>query len=158
MTSRYLILASRFNDLISKALLSGAQEAFDEAGVRKDDIEVLWAPGCFELPALAARAARSRAFDAVVCLGAVIRGGTPHFDYVAGQAAAGLMQVSVETGVPVIFGVLTTDTEEQALSRCGLKGGNKGADAAKTAVAMTKATRRLVELTEGAAHKENRNR
>jgi 6,7-dimethyl-8-ribityllumazine synthase len=147
MIARYLILASRFNDMISKALLSGAQEAFEEAGLRKDDVPVIWVPGCFELPAVAARAARSKTFDAVICLGAVIKGDTPHFEHVAGQAAAGLMQVSVDTGVPIIFGVLTTNDEEQALSRCGIKGGNKGVDAAKAALAMTKALNKLKDLT-----------
>ena len=124
MPHRYLIVASRFNDLVSKALLAGAQEAFGESGVASGDVDVLWVPGCFELPTVAARAARGRAYKAVVCLGAVIRGETPHFDYVAGEAARGLMQVGLDTGVPAIFGVLTTDTIEQALSRCGIKGGN----------------------------------
>jgi 6,7-dimethyl-8-ribityllumazine synthase len=146
MPNRYLIVVSRFNDLISKALLAGAQEAFAESGVAASDVDVLWVPGCFELPTVAGQAARARTYKAVVCLGAVIRGETPHFDYVAGEAARGLMQVGLDTGVPAIFGVLTTDTVEQALSRCGIKSGNKGADAAKAALAMTKTMSRLEEL------------
>ena len=144
MAARYLIVASRFNDLITKALLSGAQEAFADAGVT--GVDLLWVPGAFELATVAAKAARSQAYAGVVCLGAVIRGETPHFDLVAGQAAAGLQKVAVDTGVPVIFGVLTTDTAEQALARCGIKSGNKGAEAAQAALAMTKTLSRLEEL------------
>lgn len=143
MSKRYLIVAAKFNDMISKALVTGAQEAFAESGVPSGQVDLIWVPGSFELPVVAVKAARSQAYAAVVCLGAVIRGGTPHFDYVAGQAAAGVMRVSVDTGVPVIFGVLTTDTEEQALSRCGLKGGNKGADAARSAIATVQALAQL---------------
>ena len=145
MASRYLIVAAQFNDLISKALVSGAKDAFTDAAINAADVDVLWVPGSFELPVVASKAARSHAYAAIVCLGAVIRGDTPHFDHVAGQAAAGLMKVSVDTGVPVIFGVLTTDTEEQALSRCGLKGGNKGADAARAAMATVRALECLDE-------------
>ena len=145
MPARYLIVASRFNDFVTKALLSGAHETFAEAGVR--DVEVLWVPGCFELPTVAAQAARSKRFAAVVCLGAVIRGETPHFDYVAGECARGIMRAGLDTGTPVIFGVLTTDTTEQALSRCGIKGGNNGSHAAHAALAMAKTMSRLEELT-----------
>lgn len=143
MSKRYLIVAAKFNEMISKALVAGAQEAFAENGVASSQVDLIWVPGSFELPVVATKAARSQAYAAVVCLGAVIRGGTPHFDYVAGQAAAGVMRVSIDTGVPVIFGVLTTDTEEQALSRCGLKGGNKGADAARSALATVQALAQL---------------
>jgi len=146
MAARYLIVASRFNDLITKALLSGAQEAFADAGVAGGAVDLLWVPGAFELPTVAAKAARSQTYAAIVCLGAVIRGETPHFDLVAGQAAAGLQKVAVDTGVPVIFGVLSTDTAEQALARCGIKSGNKGAEAAQAALAMTKTLSRLEEL------------
>ncbi len=146
MAQRFLIVASKFNDLISKALVDGAKEAFSESGISAQDVDLLWVPGAFELPMIAAKAARSHAYGAVVCLGAVIRGDTPHFDYVAGQAAAGIQQVAIETGVPVIFGVLTTDTVEQALSRCGIKSGNKGADAARAALATAKAVTRLDEM------------
>lgn len=147
MGARYLIVAARFNDLITKALLSGAQETFKDAGLADRDVDMLWVPGCFELPVVAAKAANSGRYVGIVALGAVIRGDTPHFDYVAGEAARGLMDVSRETGVPVIFGVLTTDTVEQALNRSGIKGGNKGADAARAALAMAKTMSRLEELT-----------
>ncbi len=152
MPARYLIVASRFNDLITKALLAGAQETFAEAGVPaardgSGGVDVLWVPGCFELATVAAKAAHARCYAGIVCLGAVIRGETPHFDLVAGQAAAGIQRVAIETGVPVIFGVLTTDTADQALSRCGIKGGNKGAEAAAAALAMTRTMSRLEELT-----------
>ena len=147
MAARFLVIASRFNDLISKALLSGAEDAFGESGVQKQDVDVLWVPGCFELATVAAKGAKTGAYAAVICLGAVIRGETPHFDYVAGQAAAGLQKVGIETGVPVIFGVLTTDTTEQALNRSGIKGGNKGADAAHAALQMVKTLSRLTEMT-----------
>lgn len=146
MAARFLIVNGRFNDLITKALYSGAMETFAEAQVDPASVDTLWVPGCFELATVAARAAKSGKYAAIVCLGAVIRGETPHFDYVAGQAAAGLQRVGIETGVPVIFGVLTTDTIEQALSRSGVKGGNKGADAAHAALAMAKTMRRLEEL------------
>lgn len=128
-----LIVCGRFNEMITRNLLAGALDALTEAGVKQ---ETVWVPGAFELPVVAATAARSGRYGAIVCLGAVIRGDTPHFDHVAGQAASGLMSVSVETGVPVIFGVLTTDTVEQALNRAGLKHGNKGSDAARAAVQM----------------------
>ncbi len=147
MSARYLIVAGRFNDLISKALLAGAQETLAEHAGEGHRVDVLWVPGCFEMPTIAAEAARGKAYDAVICLGAVIRGDTPHFDYVAGQCAAGLQQVGIATGIPTIFGVLTTDTVEQALSRCGIKSGNKGADAAHAAIAMVKTMARLKELT-----------
>ena len=147
MPARFLIVAARFNDFITKALLSGAQDAFAEAGHGECDVDVLWVPGCFELAVVAAKAASSRRYAAIVTLGAVIRGETPHFDYVAGEAARGIMDVGRETGVPVIFGVLTTDTVEQALSRCGIKSGNKGADAARAALSMAKTMARLEELS-----------
>ena len=136
MAQRYLIIVSRFNDLVTRPLLEGARDAFSDAGVPAEAVDIVWVPGCFEMPVTAVHGARGGAYRAIVCLGAVIRGDTPHFDYVAGQAASGLMSVSVQTGVPVIFGVLTTETIEQALSRAGLKHGNKGADAARTALAM----------------------
>jgi 6,7-dimethyl-8-ribityllumazine synthase len=142
----YLIIASRFNRLISSALHEGALDAFTHHGVGLDLIKTLWVPGCFEIPGLAAKAARSGKFSAIICLGAVIKGDTPHFDYVAGETARGLQQVSIDTGIPVIFGILTTLTEEQALSRCGIKGGNKGAEAAHTAISMTKVYRDLDEI------------
>lgn len=126
-----LIVCARFNDMITRALHVGAVETLTDAGVKH---ETVWVPGAFEIPVVAAKAARSGRYGAVVCLGAVIRGDTPHFEYVAGPVASGLMSLSIETGIPVIFGVLTTNTVEQALDRAGLKHGNKGADAARAAL------------------------
>ncbi len=136
MTSkRYLIVAAKFNELVTKSLVQGAHDVFEAAGV-KASVDTIWVPGAFEIPVAASKAARNGKYAAVVCLGAVIRGETPHFDYVAGPCASGLMTLSIQTGVPIINGVLTTDTVEQALNRAGLKHGNKGADAAQTALAM----------------------
>jgi 6,7-dimethyl-8-ribityllumazine synthase len=146
MSARYLIVAGKFNDTITKLLVSGAQEVLQEAGVSANAVDTVWVPGSFEIPVVAAKAARSKSFAAVICLGAVIRGETPHFDFVAGEAASGIMQVSIETGVPVIFGVLTTDTIEQALSRSGIKGGNKGRDAAHAALGTLKALKQVDEI------------
>ena len=134
--NRYLIIAARFNDMVTRSLVSAAQQTLVEADIAQDHTETIWVPGSFEIPALAAKAARSGRFAAIICLGAVIRGETPHFDYVAGQAAAGLMKVSIDTDTPIVFGILTTDTVEQALNRAGLKHGNKGTDAARTAIEM----------------------
>lgn len=147
MTGRYLIVAAKFNDFITKSLVEGAREAFTEAGVPEKSVDLLWVPGAFELPTVAAKAARTKKFVGVVCLGAVIRGETAHFDYVAGEAARGIMRAGLETGIPVIFGVITTDTVEQALNRCGIKGGNKGSEAARAAIATAKACARVEELT-----------
>lgn len=147
MTARYMIVASKFNDLITKHLIQGARESFAESGLQEGDVDLVWVPGAFELPVAASRAAKSRAYAAVVCLGAVVRGETPHFDYVCEQAASGLMQVGLETGVPVIFGVLTTDTIEQALSRCGIKGGNKGRECAAAAIATVKTLQQIDKLS-----------
>lgn len=138
MKQKYLIIVARFNELITRSLLTGATETLNDAGVLDENIQVAWVPGSFEVPVVAAKAARSGHYAAVICLGAVIRGETPHFDFVAGQAASGLMAVSIETEVPVIFGILTTDTIEQALSRSGVKGGNKGRDAAQGALEMVR--------------------
>lgn len=143
MGRKYLILTAKFNDMITKALLEGAADAFAEANIDFSEVETIWVPGAFELPVAAAKAARTDNYQAIICLGCVIKGETPHFDYVAGQAAAGVMQVAIDTEVPVIFGVLTTDTAEQALQRSGLKGGNKGADAVRAALTMTKVMRQL---------------
>ncbi len=143
--ARYLIVVSRFNDLLTKSLLAGATDVFTAHDEKH--VDILWVPGCFELATVAAEAARSGAYSAVICLGVVIRGETPHFDYVAGQAASGLQKVGIDTGVPVIFGVVTTDTTEQALNRSGIKGGNKGADAAHAAISMVKTMKQLAGLT-----------
>jgi 6,7-dimethyl-8-ribityllumazine synthase len=131
---RLVIVASRFNERVVSALVDGALGALRRAGARDDDLQVAWVPGAFELPLAAATAARAGWADAVVCLGAVVRGETPHFDLVAGQAAAGVTRVSLDTDVPVLFGVLTTDDAAQADARAGGKAGNKGAEAALAAV------------------------
>jgi 6,7-dimethyl-8-ribityllumazine synthase len=140
---RFAIAASRFNELVVRKLVDGAVDCLQAHGAADDDVDVVWVPGSFELPLVARTLASSRAYDAVVCLGAVIRGETAHFDHVAGQAAAGIREASEQTGVPVIFGVLTTDTLEQALERAGGKHGNKGWDAATAAMEMTSVLERL---------------
>jgi 6,7-dimethyl-8-ribityllumazine synthase len=133
---RYAIACSRFNDLIVDRLLHGAVDALHRHHVAAHDIDVAWAPGAWELPLVAQRLARSGSYVAVICLGAVIRGSTAHFEHVAGQCAAGLQRVALEQDIPVTFGVLTTDTVEQAIERAGTKAGNKGADAALAAIEM----------------------
>jgi 6,7-dimethyl-8-ribityllumazine synthase len=133
---RFAVAISRFNEPVTGKLLEGAVAAFRRHGVDDEDLEVAWTPGAFELPLVAQRLARSGQFDAVVCLGAVIRGQTAHFEYVAGEAARGIQRVTLETGVPCIFGVLTTDTIEQALDRAGGDHGNKGWDGAVAAMEM----------------------
>ncbi|MGH2698370.1 MAG: 6,7-dimethyl-8-ribityllumazine synthase [Actinomycetota bacterium] len=133
---RIAVVASRFNETISKRLVEGALHALGQHGVADDDVSVTWVPGAFEIPAVAKRIASSGEVDAIVAIGAVIRGETAHFDYVAGPAATGVASVSLETGVPVAFGVLTTETTEQAAERAGGKLGNKGFEAAVTAIEM----------------------
>ena len=137
------IVVARFNESVTRPLLDGAREGLTRLGVAADAIDVAWTPGCFEIPLVARRLADTGRYDAVICLGAVIRGETPHFEYVAGQAAAGIARVSLDTGLPVIFGVLTTETLEQAINRAGAKAGNKGFDAALTAVEMASLLRNL---------------
>ena len=133
---RFAIVAGRFNALVGEALVSGCRDALARHGVAASSVDLAWVPGSFEIPLVAQTMAASGRYQAVICLGCVIRGETPHFDMVAGQAAAGVMRASLETGVPVIFGILTTDTVDQALNRAGLKAGNKGADAAMAAIEM----------------------
>lgn len=133
---RYGIVAGRFNEFISGKLLSGALDAFKRHGAKEDEVDVAWVPGAFEIPLIAQKMAESGKYDAVITLGAVIRGSTPHFDYVCNEAAKGVAQVGLKTGVPAIFGVLTTDTIEQAVERAGTKAGNKGWEAAATAIEM----------------------
>src|SRR5689334_2803222 len=140
---RFAIVAARFNGLITEALLAGCRDAFARHGVADERLDVAWVPGSFEVPLVARRLAETKAYEAVICLGCVIRGETGHYDHVAGQAAAGVMQAGLATGVPVIFGILTTETVEQALNRSGLKSGNKGADAALAAIEMVNLLRRL---------------
>ena len=145
---RCAVVVSRFNETITQRLLEGALDALVRHGVTFADVDVFWVPGAWELPAAARRVAASERYDALVALGAVIRGDTPHFDYVAGECAKGLGQIPMQTGVPVAFGVLTTNTLEQAIDRAGAKSGNKGFDAAMTAVEMAHLLRRLRESTE----------
>ncbi len=131
---KFAILVSRFNSFVTDRLLAGALDALTRTGAAEGDIEIVKTPGSWELPVVAAELARRKRHDAVICLSAVIRGDTPHFDYVAAEASKGLAQVSLETGVPVSFGVLTTNTLEQAIDRAGAKSGNKGFDAAMSAI------------------------
>jgi 6,7-dimethyl-8-ribityllumazine synthase len=140
---RFAIVAARFNALVTESLLAGCRDALVRHGVAGDRIDVAWVPGSFEIPLVARKLAESRRYAAVVCLGCVIRGETSHYDHVAGQAAAGVMQAGLSTGVPVIFGILTTESVEQALNRAGLKSGNKGADAALAAIEMVNLLARL---------------
>ena len=134
---RFAIAAARFNELVTRKLLEGALAALAAHGVAVEDVDVVWVPGAFELPLVARRLAGSRTYDAVVCLGCVIRGETAHFEHVGGQAATGIREAAQTTGVPVTFGVLTTETLEQALDRAGGKHGNKGWDAATAAIEMS---------------------
>jgi 6,7-dimethyl-8-ribityllumazine synthase len=140
---RFGIVVSRFNELVTRPLLAGARDCLVRHGVADDDVEAVWVPGAWEIPGALRLLARGGRFDALIALGAVIRGGTPHFDYVAGQAAAGVAAVGAEAEIPVVFGVLTTDTIEQAIERAGTKAGNKGWDAAMTALEMADLYSRL---------------
>ncbi|MGO1370214.1 MAG: 6,7-dimethyl-8-ribityllumazine synthase [Senegalia sp. (in: firmicutes)] len=133
---KFAIVIGRFNEFIGSKLLSGAIDNFKRHGVEDDDIEIIWTPGAFEMPLIAKKLAKSKKYNGVICLGAVIRGATPHFDYVSSEVSKGIANVSLETELPVIFGVLTTDTIEQAIERAGTKAGNKGSDAAITAIEM----------------------
>ncbi len=130
------IVVSRFNEFITSKLLSGALDTLKRHGVSEDDIEISWVPGAFEIPLIAKQMAQSGKYDAIVSLGAVIRGATPHFDYVASEMSKGIAQTSLQTSVPITFGVLTTDNIEQAIERAGTKAGNKGSEAAITAIEM----------------------
>ena len=130
------IVAARFNDFITSKLIGGALDAFKRHGGNEVDVDLAWVPGAFEIPLVAKRMASTGKYDAVVCLGAVIRGATPHFDMVANEATKGIANVGLQSGVPVIFGVLTTDSIEQAVERAGTKAGNKGYDAMTTAIEM----------------------
>ncbi|HWC11344.1 MAG TPA: 6,7-dimethyl-8-ribityllumazine synthase [Acidimicrobiales bacterium] len=140
---RVAVAAGRFNELVTDRLVAGARDALLRLGADEGSVTVVWAPGAFELPLVAQRLAESGEVDAVVCVGAVIRGSTDHYEHVASQCAAGLTRVALDTGVPVVFGVLTTETTEQALERAGGKLGNKGFEAATTAVEMADLLRQL---------------
>lgn len=133
---RFGLVVSRFNDFISAKLLEGAQDALLRHGVAEDDIEVARTPGSFEIPLVAKKMAQSGKYNAIICLGAVIRGATPHFEYIAAEVSKGIASVGLETGVPVIFGVITADSLEQAIERAGTKAGNKGFAAAESAIEM----------------------
>lgn len=143
---RFGIVVSRFNELFTSKLLGGALDALRRHGVSEDDVEVAWVPGAFEIPVTAKLMANSGRYAGVICLGAVIRGATPHFDYVAAEVSKGIAKVSLDTGVPVIFGVVTADNLEQAIERAGTKAGNRGFDAAVTAIEMANLLRTLEVL------------
>jgi 6,7-dimethyl-8-ribityllumazine synthase len=137
------VVVARFNEFFSKKLLDGAKDALLRHGVLETDIEVAWTPGSFEIPLIAKKMAESKKYNAVICLGAVIRGGTPHFEYISAEVTKGIAMAGLETGVPVIFGVITTDTLEQAVERSGTKSGNKGFDAATAAIEMANLVKAL---------------
>jgi len=140
---RFGIVVSRFNEFITQKLLEGALDALLRHQVREEDIEVVWVPGSFEIPSLASRLARSKRFDALICLGAVIRGATPHFELVATQVARGIAGLALKEEIPIIFGVITADTLEQAIERAGTKAGNRGWDAAISAMEMANLYREI---------------
>jgi len=133
---KFGLVASRFNEFITKKLVEGAQDALLRHGVNEADIEIAWVPGTFEIPLIARKLAQTKRYDAVICLGAVIRGGTPHFEYIAAEVTKGIAKVGLETGLPIIYGVITADTLEQAIERAGTKEGNKGFEAAVSAIEM----------------------
>ncbi len=133
---KFGLVVSRFNEFITKKLLEGAQDALLRHGVDQEDIEVAWVPGSFEIPLIAKKLAQTKRYDAVICLGAVVRGGTPHFEYIAAEVSKGIAKVGLETGLPVIYGVITADTLEQAIERAGTKEGNEGFRAAASAIEM----------------------
>jgi 6,7-dimethyl-8-ribityllumazine synthase len=137
------IVVARFNEFINSKLLSGAEDALKRHGVEEDHVSVVWVPGAFEIPLTALKLAETKEYDTVITLGSVIRGATPHFDYVSSEVAKGVAQASMQTGVPISFGVLTTDTIEQAIERAGTKAGNKGFDAAVTAIEIADLYRKI---------------
>jgi 6,7-dimethyl-8-ribityllumazine synthase len=144
---RFAIIVSRFNSFITDRLLGGAMDALSRSGANLDEVDLVKVPGSWEVPIVAGELARQKRHDAIICLAAVIRGETPHFDYVASEAAKGIAQVSAATGIPVAFGVLTTNTLEQAIDRAGAKSGNKGFDAAMTAIEMANLMKTLRQAT-----------
>ena len=133
---KFGLVVSRFNEFLTKKLLDGAEDALLRHGVNKEDMEIAWVPGSFEIPLAAKKLAETKRFDAVICLGAVVRGGTPHFEYIAAEVIKGIAKVGLECGLPVIYGVITADTLEQAIERAGTKMGNRGFDAAVEAIEM----------------------
>lgn len=142
-SGRYAIVAGRFNHFITDKLIEGAVDMFSRQGVDNDQIDLVWVPGAFEIPFITRQLIATKKYSAIITLGAVIRGVTPHFDFVAGQCASGIASINLDSDIPVVFGVLTTDTIEQAIERAGTKAGNKGADAAMTALEMVSLTSQI---------------
>jgi len=140
---KFGVVVTRFNEFITKKLLEGAQDALLRHGVNEEDIDIAWVPGSFEIPLVAKTLAQSKRYDAVICLGAVVRGATPHFEYIAAEVTKGIAKVGLETGLPVSYGVITADTLEQAIERAGTKAGNKGFDAAVDAIEMVNLLRNI---------------
>lgn len=140
---RYAIVVARFNELIGSKLLDGAMDCLLRHDASEDAVDVYWVPGAYEIPLIAKKTAQTGSYDAVICLGAVIRGETPHFDFVASEAAKGIAQASLETGIPIIFGVITTDSVEQAVDRAGTTSGNRGFDAAMSAIEMSNLMKKI---------------
>ncbi len=140
---KFGIIASRFNDFITKELISGCTDMLLRHGALDNDIIIVWVPGAFEIPTVAQKMAKVKSYDALICLGTVIRGSTPHFDYIASEVAKGVAKVSLDSAMPVIFGVITADTIEQAIERAGTKQGNKGSDAAVSAIEMANLMQKL---------------
>jgi len=140
---RFGIVAGRFNEFITSKLLAGAMDALKRHGAEDSEIEVAWVPGSFEIPLVAQKMAQSKKYDAVICVGALIRGSTPHFDYIASEVSKGIANIALATGVPVIFGVVTTENIEQAIERAGTKAGNKGFDSAEAAIEMANLLRSM---------------
>lgn len=140
---KFCVIISRFNDFISSKLLSGAIDELTRHGVKNETIDVIYTPGAFEIPIVAQKAASSKKYDAIIALGAIIKGSTPHFDFVAAELSKGIASVALNTQIPVLFGVLTTDNLEQAIERAGTKSGNKGSDAAKAAIEMVNLLKKI---------------
>lgn len=140
---KFGLVISRFNEFITRKLLDGAQDALLRHGASQENIDIAWVPGSFEIPLIAKKLAETKRYDAVICLGAVIRGGTPHFEYIASEVTKGIAKVGLETGLPVIYGVITADSLEQAIERAGTKEGNKGFEAAVNAIEMVNLTRSI---------------
>jgi len=143
---KFALVVSRFNEFITKKLLEGAQDALLRHGARAEDTDIIWVPGSFEIPTVARRLALSRRYHAIICLGAVIRGDTPHFEYVASEVSKGIAAIGLETGVPTLFGIVTADNLEQAIERAGTKAGNRGFDAAVSAIEMANLAKQLPPL------------
>ena len=140
---KFCIIVARFNEFIGSKLLSGATDELIRHGAKEENIDVIWVPGAFEIPFIAKKCAETKKYNAIITLGAVIRGATPHFDYVSNEAAKGVAQVSLSQDIPVIFGILTTDNIEQAIERAGTKAGNKGSEAAKTAIELVSLVKKI---------------